>query len=119
MVEDKIIRVVSRESDGSLRTRDYKSIQLLGESQEKIGVDDCSTDLSLRGMPVYRGLIGPIPEGKSIVRYETPQVFECMTKEWADKKVKRRRRRAAVPAPAGNVIAGAAMVSPIAMPETV
>lgn len=119
MIEDKIIRVVSRESDGSLRTRDYKSIQLLGEIQEKIGVDDCSTDLSLRGMPVYRGLIGPIPEGKSIVRYETPEVFECMTKEWADKKVKRRRRRAAVPAPAGNVIAGAAMAGPVAVPETV
>jgi len=43
-------------------------------------------------MPVFRGLIGPMPEGKNIVRYETPEVFELMTKEWATNKPRRRRR---------------------------
>ncbi len=53
----------------------------------KIGVEDSSTDLALRGMPVFRGLIGPIPEGRNIVRYETPEVFEAITKEWSSTKV--------------------------------
>ena len=61
----------------------------------QIGVDDCSTDLSLRGKPVFRGLIGPMPEGKNVVRYETPEVFEALTKEWSNAKTPKRRRRTA------------------------
>ena len=61
----------------------------------QIGIDDCSTDLSLRGMPVFRGLIGPMPEGKGIVRYETPEVFENLTKQWGTMTAKRRSRRRA------------------------
>ncbi|MDX1928269.1 MAG: hypothetical protein SFV81_17205, partial [Pirellulaceae bacterium] len=68
----------------------------------QIGIEDSSTDLALRGMPVFRGLIGPIPEGRNIVRYETPEVFEAITKEWSSTKVKRRRRRAV---PAGELSA--------------
>ena len=49
----------------------------------QVGVDDCSTDLGLRGLPVFRGLIGPMPEGKTVVRYESPEVFETLTKEWS------------------------------------
>lgn len=102
---NKTIRVITHEADGSLRTIDYTSFDKLDQSHEKIGIDDSSTDLSLRGMPVYRGLIGPIPETKSVVRYESPEVFEMMTKEWSQQKVKRRRRRSStsdtVPAPLG------------------
>ena len=65
----------------------------LGEVLAKVGVDDCSTDLSLRGKPVFRGLIGPIPDGKGIARYESPEVFETLTKEWSKAQAKRRRRR--------------------------
>mgnify|MGYP000601475372 CR=1 FL=1 len=61
----------------------------------QIGIDDCSTDLSLRGMPVFRGLIGPMPESKDVVRYETPEVFESLTKEWGVAPTKRRTRRKA------------------------
>ena len=109
----KTIRVITHETDGSLRTMDYESFDKLNASHEKIGIDDSSTDLSLRGMPVYRGLIGPIPESKTVVRYESPEVFEIMTKEWSQKKVKRRRRRSSgtVPAPMGlgsNLAASAA-----------
>lgn len=100
---EKTIRVITHNSDGSLLTMDYQSFDKLDQSHEKIGIDDSSTDLSLRGMPVYRGLIGPIPEGKTVVRYESPEVFEIMTKEWMAKKVKRRRRRSStnVPTPMG------------------
>lgn len=98
---NKTIRVITHDSDGSLRTMEYQTFDNLKQSHEKVGIDDSSTDLSLRGMPVFRGLIGPIPDGKNAVRYESPEVFEIMTKEWTAKKVKRRRRRTSVPAPLG------------------
>jgi hypothetical protein len=86
-------RVVTRASDGSFRIRDFPSPEPIFEMHTQIGVDDSSADLALRGMPVFRGLVGPIPEGKNIVRYESPEVFEAVTKEWSAKKIKRRRRR--------------------------
>ncbi len=89
----KTIRVVTREADGTLRTRDLESLDTLLESHDQIGIDDCSTDLSLRGMPVFRGLIGPIPEGKLIARYESPDVFETLTKDWSATTKKRRSRK--------------------------
>jgi hypothetical protein len=42
---------------------------------------------------VFRTLVGPMPEGRTIVRYETPDVFEALTKEWAAPKAPRRRAR--------------------------
>ncbi len=87
------IRLVTRDSDGSIRTRELESVETLLQSHEQVGIDDCSTDLMLRGLPVFRGLIGPIPDGKGAARYETADVFEALTKEWAKAKVKRRRRR--------------------------
>ena len=59
-------RVVTRAADGNLRTRDYDSAETLTESHTQIGVDDCSTDLDLRGLPVFRGLVGPMPEGVDV-----------------------------------------------------
>jgi len=44
-------------------------------------------------MPVFRGLIGPMPEAKGVVRYETPEVFETLTKEWTQTSTGRTRRR--------------------------
>lgn len=87
------VRLVTREVDGSLRTRDYENLDTILESHEQIGIDDCSTDLALRGWPVFRGLIGPMPDGKGVARYESPDVFEVVTKDWANAKTKRRRRR--------------------------
>ncbi len=86
-------RVVTRASDGSLRIKDYPSPDALLELHTQVGIDDCSTDLGLRGMPVFRGLIGPIPEGKDVIRYESPEVLETLTKEWSTTKTKRRTRR--------------------------
>ena len=86
-------RVVTRAADGTIKTRDYSSAEPLSESHVQIGVDDCSTDLTLRGLPVFRGLIGPIPESKGVIRYESPEVFETLTKEWTSAKPARRSRR--------------------------
>ena len=86
-------RVVMRGSDGSLRIKDYVSEDSLQKLHTQVGIDDCSTDLALRGLPVFRGLVGPMPEGKGIIRYETPEVFESLTKEWSAAKTPRRTRR--------------------------
>lgn len=94
MSKKEIFRIVTRGQDGSLRIRDFHSAENIIATHSQIGTDDSSTDLDLRGMPVFRGLIGPIPEGKNIVRYESPEVFETLTKEWASSKPRRRRRGA-------------------------
>lgn len=89
-----VFRVVTRGSDGELRVKEYEKPDALLRMHTQIGIDDCSTDLRLRGMPIFRGLIGPMPDGKSVVRYESPDVFESLTKEWSAAKTARRSRRA-------------------------
>jgi hypothetical protein len=89
----KSYRIVTRGTDGSIRIRDYDKKDSLTRMHSQIGIDDSSTDLTLRGLPVFRGLIGPIPESGNIVRYESPEVFETLTKEWANSKPARRTRR--------------------------
>jgi len=91
-------RVVTRGADGKLRIRDYNQAEPLLRMHTQIGVDDCSTDLGLRGQPVFRGLIGPMPEGKNVVRYESPDVFESLTKDWGSAKPARRARNKGTPA---------------------
>src|SRR5690242_1514583 len=86
-----LFRVVTNGADGKLRIRDYPSADGILRIHEQIGIDDCSTDLGLRGLPVFRGLIGPMPEGSNIIRYESPEVFETLTKEWSTTKTARRR----------------------------
>ena len=71
-------RVVTRGADGQIRIRDYDTAEALLKRHSQVGVDDCSTDLDLRGLPVFRGLIGPMPEGKDVIRYESPEVFETL-----------------------------------------
>lgn len=93
MAKKDTYRVVTRGQDGSLLIRDYPTCDPIIEAHVQIGTDDCSTDLALRGLPVFRGLIGPMPEGKNIVRYESPEVFEALTKEWGAAKPRKRRRR--------------------------
>lgn len=94
----RTIRIVTRGSNGEIRSKDYTHQDSLLRMHTQIGIDDCSTDLALRGMPVFRGLIGPMPEGKDVVRYESPEVFETLTKEWSAPAPKRRRRAAVAPA---------------------
>ena len=102
-------RVVTRGANGQLRIKDYGSTRSAhSNSHTQIGVDDCSTDLGLRGLPIFRGLIGPMSEGKNVVRYESPDVFEALTKEWvAQPAEKKTRRRKSQPASAVNKAASA------------
>ena len=95
-------RVVTRGADGQIRIRDYDSKEDLLRRHTQVGIDDCSTDLDLRGLPVFRGLIGPMPEGETVIRYESPEVFETLTKEWSTAKIPR-RTRTRPPAPRANV----------------
>ena len=96
-------RVVTRGKDGTLRIRDYPSSEPLLRMHTQIGIDDCSTDLGLRGLPVFRGLVGPMPDGKHVIRYESPEVFETLTKEWSSAKNPRRRRRMQPPQGLGEM----------------
>ncbi len=80
MAKKEIFRVVTRAQDGSLRIRDFHSAENILATHSQVGTDDSSTDLDLRGMPVFRGLVGPIPEGKNIVRYESPEVLRPLPK---------------------------------------
>ncbi len=86
-------RVVTRGTDGELIIHDYDSSEDILRTHLQVGTDDCSTDLALRGAPVFRSLIGPMPEGQSIVRYETPEVFETLTREWALPRTPKKRTR--------------------------
>ena len=93
---NKQILVAVYDDDGSLQETILDSTADLVEQYEQIGIDDCSTDLSLRGYPVVKGLVGPIPENKTMARYESAAVFEANTKVWAATRIKRRRRTRAV-----------------------
>ena len=93
MAKAKTFRVVTRGKNGELRARDYDQQEAVLRMHTQIGIDDCSTDLTLRGMPVFRGLIGPMPEGNEVVRYESPEVFESLTKEWGAPGAGRKSRR--------------------------
>lgn len=91
---EKTFRIVTRGRNGEIRSKDYEKEESILRMHTQIGIDDCSTDLTLRGLPVFRGLIGPMPEAKGIVRYESPEVFESLTKEWsANQGSKPRRKR--------------------------
>lgn len=92
-----VFRIVTRGADGEIKTKEYIRVDSIEKMHTQVGIDDCSTDLNLRGLPVFQGLIGPIPDGKGFVRYESPEVFETLTKEWTNTKIPRRRRRTAKP----------------------
>ncbi len=105
----KNILIVSSDEHGNHVETTLDSADDLIARYEQIGIDDCSTDLALRGFPVVRGLVGPIPENKATVRYETVPVFEELTKIWAATKTKRRRRtKAAIEAERAALAAAAA-----------
>jgi hypothetical protein len=93
MTKKNTWRIVTRGSDGELVIHDFDSPEAILRTHLQMGVDDCSTDLELRGAPVFRSLIGPMPEGANVIRYETPEVFEELTKEWALPRAPRRRSR--------------------------
>lgn len=89
-----IYRLVDRGADGEPRVRDFADLAKLTARFDQIGVDDCSADLRMRGLPVFRGLVGPMPERDgTVARYETPEIFEKLTKEWSAPQRRRKSRR--------------------------
>ncbi len=96
MDKKNIYRVVTRDSDGRIVTQDFNSIEEIGRSYQQIGVDNCSTRKELRSLPIFRGLIGPMKEGAHVIRYEEPNVFEELTREWFDAVPVRRIRNTAL-----------------------
>jgi hypothetical protein len=92
IMKKHIYRVVTRGGEGEYRIRDFISEEEILHRHIKVGIDDCSTDMTLRGQPVFKGLIGPMSDGNGVVRYESPEVFEQMTKEWSESKHKRKTR---------------------------
>lgn len=89
----KTIRIVTKSPNGEILIRDLPHGSEMLKMHKQIGVDDCSTHLDLRGLPVFRDLVGPMPDGKSVARYESPEVFEELTKQWSTAKPTRRRRK--------------------------
>ena len=87
-----IYRVVTRGPEGEYRIRDYMTEEEILRRHIQVGIEDCSADMSLRGRPVFKGLIGPLPETGGVIRYESPEVFEQMTQEWVETKRRRRPR---------------------------
>ena len=85
-MESHIFRVVTRGPDGEYRIRDYFSEEEIQRWHVQNGVTDYSLDMSIRGRPVFKGLVGPISEASGVLRYESPEVFEQLTKEWYELK---------------------------------
>ena len=92
-----IYRLVDRASNGEIQIRDFSNAAEISARFERIGVEDCSVDLRMRGLPVFRGLIGPTPEcDGTIARYETPEIFEKLTKEWSAPQRRKSKRKPTV-----------------------
>jgi len=84
-----------------LRIRDYPSTEPLLEMHSQVGVDDCSDRPgSSRAAGLSRLNWPECPRGRTSFRYESPDVFETLTKEWSSAKNPRRRRR--MQPPTGN-----------------
>ena len=79
-------RVYFLDDQGTVQHTDYKTLQALLESHEQIGVEEDSYALRLHGEPVLRGLIGPMTDGKTVIKYESPQVFVRETEEWSKQR---------------------------------
>jgi hypothetical protein len=88
-----IFRVVTRGPEGEYRIRDYVSEEEMRRWHVQTGASDCSLEVSVRGRPVFKGLIGPMLEAGGVLRYESPEVFEQLTKEWSEHKRRYRRKK--------------------------
>jgi hypothetical protein len=92
-MKQHIFRVVTRGPEGEYRIRDYVSEEEIRRWHIQDGVNDFSLDVALRGRPIFKGLVGPMPEAGGVLRYESPEVFEQMTKEWCEHKRRYRKKK--------------------------
>ncbi len=87
-------RVFTFDENGDRRLEEFKTVTALTEAYEQIGLEQDSYSIRLHGEPMLRGLIGPMSDGKTGIKYEQPKVFVAETEEWAKPK----RGKAEVPA---------------------
>ena len=76
-------RLVFVNKTGALQQKDFEDVAELAKQYEQLGVEEDSYTIRLHVEPVFRGLIGPLSEGKSVIRYETPEAFASLTEEWS------------------------------------
>ena len=88
-----VFRIVTKGPEGEYRIRDYVSEEEVLRWHVQSGTCDYTLDNSLRGQPIFKGLIGPMPEPGGVLRYESCDVFEQMTKEWSEHKRKYRCKK--------------------------
>lgn len=88
-----IYRLVSYSQQEKFEETDFDSPDALSRRYEQTGVEEDSYTLRLHGEPVFKGLIGPMSDGPSTVRYETPDAFAAMTEIWAKQRRPRKRRQ--------------------------
>ena len=91
-----IFRVVTKGPEGEYRIRDYTSEEEICRWHIQNGICDYNLDVTLRGRPTFKGLVGPMPEANGVLRYESPDVFEQMAKEWSESKRRHRRKKKTV-----------------------
>ncbi|MDO4583692.1 MAG: hypothetical protein Q4D62_06265 [Planctomycetia bacterium] len=91
-MDKRIYRVVTQGVDGNILTEDFDSIEDVKRRYRQKGTDDCTMIKHLKKLPVFEGLIGPLPEGP-FIRYESKAVFELLTPKWHTViPVKRKRK---------------------------
>lgn len=90
----EIYRVVTLDDNGSLCVRDFSSLEELCALYVQNGTNDCSIDKAFQRLrlPMFKGLIGPLQEGPTIARYESPKAFEMLTLDWVTAEPVRHRR---------------------------
>lgn len=81
---------------GKFVEQDFDNTSELCRRWQQVGIEEDSYSLRLHGQPTFKGLIGPLSDGPSIVRYETPEAFAAMTEIWAKQRRARRRRSAPI-----------------------
>ena len=87
-------RVWADTPDSGAEPREFKTLDALLESFDQIGIEEDSYAMHLHGEPLLKGLIGPMSDSKTVVRYETPEVYVQETEKWAwQLKTKKKRRR--------------------------
>lgn len=91
-MDKKIYRIVTQNADGNILMEDFDSLEEVKSRYRQKGTDDCTMIRHLKKLPVFEGLIGPLPEG-GIVRYESVAVFERLTPKWRSVLPVRRKKK--------------------------
>lgn len=79
----RVYRLVSLSPSGDQCVQDSTNPEELFKNYKLVAVEEDSYTMRLHGEPIFKGLIGPMSDGKNIIRYETPDVFAAQTERWS------------------------------------